>query len=70
MLAPFGAADDYVQAAAALVNDGARIKALGQQARVTTEKLDWSCIVAEFEQALLRLTDEVQAQVMGSHAVV
>ena len=69
VLAPFGAADDFVQAAAALVNDGARIKALGKRARTTTEKLDWSCIVVEFEQALLRLTVEAQTQAIGNHAV-
>ena len=69
VLAPFGAADDFVQAAAALVNDGERIKALGKHARITTEKLDWSCIVVEFEQALLRLTVEAQTQVIGTHAV-
>ena len=69
VLAPFGAADDFVQAAAALVNDGERIKALGKHARITTEKLDWSCIVVEFERALLRLTVEAQTQVIGTHAV-
>lgn len=69
VLTPFGAADDFVQAAAALVNDGERIKALGKHARITTEKLDWSCIVVEFEQALLRLTVEAQTQVIGTHAV-
>ena len=69
VLAPFGAADDFVQAAAALVNDGERIKALGKHARITTEKLDWSCIVVEFDQALLRLTVEAQTQVIGTHAV-
>lgn len=69
VLVPFGAADDYVQAAAALVNDAARTRVLGGNARITTEKLDWSCIVAEFEQALLRLMDDVQAEVMEAHAV-
>lgn len=69
VLAPFGAADDYAQAAAALVNDAPRIRVLGERARVTTEKLDWSFIVAEFEQALLRMTDAAQAQVIGDHAV-
>lgn len=68
VLVPFGATDDYVQAAAALVNDTARIKALGKHARVTTEKLDWSCIVAEFEQALLRLIDDAQTEVIEAHA--
>lgn len=69
MLVPFGAADDYVQAATALANDAMRIKTLGANARVTTEKLDWSCIVAEFEQALLRPIDDAQAEVMEAHAV-
>ncbi|MBY0271303.1 MAG: glycosyltransferase family 1 protein [Burkholderiales bacterium] len=69
VLVPFGAADDYVQAAAALANDTARIKTLGLRARATTEKLDWSCVVAEFEQALLRLTGEAQTQLIGVHAV-
>jgi len=69
VLAPFGAADDYAQAAAALVNDAPRIRALGERARVTTEKLDWSFIVAEFEQALLRMTDSAQAQMIATHAV-
>jgi glycosyltransferase involved in cell wall biosynthesis len=69
VLVPFGAADDYVQAAAALVNDTVRIRAFGKNARAVTEKLDWSCIVAEFEQALLRLTDDAQAQLIETHAV-
>ncbi len=68
VLVPFDAADDYVQAAAALVNDATRIKELGANARITTEKLDWSCIVAEFEQALLRLIDDAQTEVMAAHA--
>jgi len=69
VLVPFGAADDFVQAAAALVNDAPRIRVLGKNARVITEKLDWSCIVAEFEQALLRLTDDMPAQLIKTHAV-
>lgn len=55
LVAP-GAADDYVQAAAALATDLPRARRMGAQARATTEKLDWSCIVSEFEQALLALT--------------
>lgn len=58
LLAAPGEADDYVQLAAALVTDLPRARRLGEQARHTTEKLDWSCIVAEFEQALLALTAE------------
>jgi glycosyltransferase involved in cell wall biosynthesis len=69
VLVPFDAADDYVQAAAALINDAPRIKTLGANARITTEKLDWSYIVAEFEQALLRLMDDAQTEVMEAHAV-
>jgi glycosyltransferase involved in cell wall biosynthesis len=69
VLVPFGADDDYVQAAAAMVNDAVRIRAFGKNARAVTEKLDWSCIVAEFEQALLRLTDDTQPQLIETHAV-
>lgn len=69
VLVPFDVADDYVQAAAALINDAPRIKTLGANARITTEKLDWSYIVAEFEQALLRLIDDAQTEVMEAHAV-
>ncbi len=68
ILVPFGAADEYAQAAAALVNAAPRVKALGARARATTEKLDWSFIVAEFEQALLRLTDEAELDLDGVHA--
>lgn len=68
VLVPFGSADDFVQAAAALANDPARVRGLGAQARVTTEKLDWSCIVAEFEQALLRLINDAQIEAIGAHA--
>ncbi len=68
VLVPFDAADDYMQAAAALVSEAARIKKLGANARITTEKLDWSYIVAEFEQALLHLIDDAQAEVMEAHA--
>ena len=60
---------DARNAAAALVNDTVRIRAFGKNARAVTEKLDWSCIVAEFEQALLRLTDDAQAQLIETHAV-
>lgn len=58
LLAVPGAADDYVQLAAGLVTYLPQARRLGERARATTEKLDWSCIVAEFEQALLSLTDD------------
>jgi predicted RNA polymerase sigma factor len=35
-----------------------RIRALGAAARKTCERIDWSKIVAEFEQTLLELTAE------------
>lgn len=70
LLAPFGIADDYVQLAVALAGDRPRIRSLGERARATTEKLDWSCIVAEFEQALLDLTADTPGfEVGGAHAV-
>lgn len=58
VLVPFGAADEFVNLAVALAEAPDRARSLGQQARATTEKLDWSHIVAEFEQALLSLTSE------------
>ncbi len=58
LLAPFGLADEYVDIAAALATTPQRARVLGARARVTTEALDWSCIVAEFERALLDLTVE------------
>ena len=53
--APFDATDDFIKLAIGLAPHTARIRALGTAARATTEKLDWSCIVSEFEQALLEL---------------
>ena len=55
--APFDATDEFIKLAIGLAPHTARIRALGAAARVTTEKLDWSCIVTEFEQALLGLID-------------
>ncbi len=66
LLAAAGAADDYVQLAAGLVTDLPRVRRLGERARATTEKLDWSCIVAEFEQALLALTDAAAGSAIES----
>ena len=42
----------------ALATDNQRIRTLGADARSTCERIDWSHIVAEFEQALLELTAE------------
>jgi len=42
---------------------------LGRNARATAEKLDWSFIVAEFEQALISLTGEAPDSVTESHVV-
>lgn len=67
LVAP-GAADDYVQAAAALVTDLPRARRMGAKARATTEKLDWSCIVSEFEQALLALTEDATGTMAGQGA--
>ncbi|MGE0557641.1 MAG: glycosyltransferase family 4 protein [Burkholderiales bacterium] len=69
LLAPFGAADDYVQLAVALAGDPSRIGLLGKNARATTAKLDWSCIVTEFEQALLTLAEDAPGPEAGIHAV-
>lgn len=69
LLVPFGAADDFVAIAADLAVDAERVRALGINARMTTEKLDWSCIVAEFEQALLQLTGELPEGAPALHAL-
>jgi glycosyltransferase involved in cell wall biosynthesis len=62
LIAPFDATDDFVKLATALSQDNWRIRAMGAAARVTAEKLDWNCIVAEFEQALFELTvDQTQS---------
>ena len=53
--APFDTTDEFIKLAIGLAPHTARIRALGAAARATTEKLDWSCIVSEFEQALLEL---------------
>lgn len=66
LLAAPGAADYYVQLAAGLATDLPRARGLGERARASTEKLDWSCIVAEFEQALLSLTADGAGPAMGS----
>jgi hypothetical protein len=42
----------------ALATDSPRIRALGAAAHITCAPIDWSHIVAEFEQALLELTAE------------
>lgn len=55
LLAKFDDADAFTRLAAALTRDRERIKRLGAAARATTERLDWSWIVGEFESALLEL---------------
>lgn len=69
VLVPFGAADEFVHLAVALAEAPDRARLLGQQARITTEKLDWSHIVAEFEQALLYLTAETPGREAEALAV-
>ncbi len=56
LLAPFNQGEDFMRLAAALAPDNERIRELGVRARATTDKLDWSCIVAEFEQAMLEVS--------------
>jgi glycosyltransferase involved in cell wall biosynthesis len=55
LLAPFGNHEEFMCLAAALAQDGARIRELGARARATADPLDWSCIVAEFERAMLEV---------------
>lgn len=58
LLAELGGEEQFVELAASLVNERERIVRLGVAARATTEKLDWSWIVGEFESALLELAAE------------
>jgi len=69
VLVPFGAADEFVLLATALAEAPDRARVLGRNARITTEKLDWSIIVAEFEQALLSLNGGALDPFTCSHAV-
>lgn len=62
LLATFGAAEEFMGMASALAGDLPRMRALGEQARLTTERLDWTCIVAEFEQAMLDLVDDTPGE--------
>lgn len=68
LVAPFDATHDLMRLAVNLAPDIARIRALGAAARATTEKLDWSCIVAEFEQALLELAVDQPYPLFPGHA--
>jgi glycosyltransferase involved in cell wall biosynthesis len=58
LVAPFDATSDFMKLAVALATDTPRIRVLGAAARSTCEPIDWSHVVAEFEQALLELTAE------------
>lgn len=59
LLAPFGRDDAFIGMAAAIAGDRPRMRTLGEQARLTTERLDWTCIVADFEQAMFDLADDM-----------
>ncbi len=69
VLVRFGAAADFAQTAAALVVNAPQVRALGGRARMTTEKLDWSCIVTEFEQALLDLAGDLPEPAAAADAL-
>jgi glycosyltransferase involved in cell wall biosynthesis len=52
LIAPFGDAATFARQAIGLVNDAPRIARLRVNARATAEKLDWSTVIGEFEDAL------------------
>ena len=56
LVAPFDDARAFTRLAVELATDEERVRRLGAAARVTTEKLDWSHIVSEFEAALIELS--------------
>lgn len=70
LLAPFGDTERFVELAVTLAGDGGLARALGRQARRGMEKLDWSGIVDEFEQALLDIAGEDLRTADETHAVV
>ncbi|MGA7595137.1 MAG: glycosyltransferase family 1 protein [Gallionella sp.] len=55
LLAEYGNADQFVEAACRLANDRAGIERMRRQAHQTMLKLDWQNIVDEFEEALASL---------------
>lgn len=69
LLAPFGDDAEFIRQARALAASSDRIGLLGSQARATTETLDWSCIVAEFERALLELACDPHPAESRDHAL-
>ena len=69
LIAPFDATDDFVKLATALAPDTGRIRAMGVAARATAEKLDWKCIVSEFEQALLELSADQTGSLLPANAI-
>ena len=56
LIAGFDDAEEFVRLAAGVAGDRQRARALGSAARAVAEKLDWTWIVAGFENALLELS--------------
>ncbi len=65
--AEYGNADEFVQVACGLANDGARIEKMRRQAHQTMLKLDWQNIVNEFEQALAHLASKQESRHVTSN---
>ena len=70
LLAPFGDAERFVELAVTLAGDPGLVRALGRQARRALEKLDWSGIVADFEQTLLDIAGEDFGHINETRAAV
>ena len=56
LVAAFDDPQAFTRLAVDLATDAERMRRLGAAARKTTEKLDWSHIVSEFEAALIELS--------------
>ena len=66
LIARFDDAEEFVRLAAGLAGDRERIRRLGAAARAAAEKVDWTWIVADFENALLELSAQGTADELGA----
>ena len=63
---PCGNRGEFVRLAAALANDPARIARLRAAARTSTERLDWTRIVVDFESTIAALTEKEEEYAFAS----
>ena len=61
LLVPFGNDEDFVKQAASLAMDAARVRRLGEAARVEAAGRGWDCVVRELEAVLYAAGDASRA---------